>query len=57
MNIFKLYLSILKQSFLNGKTVRKGPLKQKFEADIIKMLDNLKELENSVFEGYGENYK
>jgi hypothetical protein len=57
MNIFKLYLSILKQSFLNGKTVRKEPLKQKFRADIIKMLDNLKELENSVFEGYGENHK
>jgi hypothetical protein len=41
--------------FLKGKIVRKGPLKQKFGADIIKMLDDLKELKNGVFEGYGEN--
>jgi hypothetical protein len=33
------------QSFLKGKTVRKGPPKQKFGADIIQMLDDLKESE------------
>jgi hypothetical protein len=43
-------------SFLKGKTVRKGPSKQKFGADIKKMLDDLKESENGVFEGYGENH-
>jgi hypothetical protein len=41
--------------FLKGKPVRKGPPKRKFGADIIKMLDDLKESENGVFEGYGEN--
>jgi hypothetical protein len=44
------------RSFLKGKTVRKGSLKQKFGADIIQMLDDLKELENGVFEGYGVNH-
>jgi hypothetical protein len=44
-----------KKSFTKGKTVRKGPPKQYFGADIIQMLDNLKESENSNFEGYGEN--
>jgi hypothetical protein len=29
--------------FLKGKIVRKGPPKQKLRADIVKMLDNLKE--------------
>jgi hypothetical protein len=43
-------------SFLKGKTVRKGPPKRKFGADIIKMLDDLKESENGVFESYGENH-
>jgi hypothetical protein len=42
--------------FLKDKTIRKGPPKQKFEADIIKMLNDLKESENGVFEGYGENH-
>jgi hypothetical protein len=41
--------------FLKGRTVRKGPPKRKFGADIIKMLDDLKELESCGFEGYGEN--
>jgi hypothetical protein len=41
--------------FLKGKTIRKGLPKRKFGADIIKMLDDLKESENGVFEGYGEN--
>jgi hypothetical protein len=44
------------QSFLKGKTIRKGPPKQKFGADIIKMLDDMKKSENGVFEGYGENH-
>jgi hypothetical protein len=45
-----------RRSFLKGKTIRKGPLKQKFGADIIKILNDLKESENGVFEGYGENH-
>jgi hypothetical protein len=44
------------QLFLKGKIIRKGPPKQKFGEDIIKMLDELKESENGVFEGYGENH-
>jgi hypothetical protein len=44
------------RSFLKDKTVRKGSLKQKIRVDIIKMLDDLKESENGVFEGYEENY-
>jgi hypothetical protein len=43
-------------SFLKGKTMRKGPLKRKLRADIMKRLDDLKESENCVFEGYGENH-
>jgi hypothetical protein len=43
-------------SFLKGKTIRKGSPKQKFGADIIKMLDDLKESENDAFKGYGENH-
>jgi hypothetical protein len=43
-------------SFLKGKTIRKGLPKQKFRADIIKMLDNLKESENGVFKDYSENH-
>jgi hypothetical protein len=45
-----------RRSFLKGKTIRKGPLKQKLRADIMKMLDDLKESKNGVFEGYGENH-
>jgi hypothetical protein len=33
----------VKQSFLNGKTIKKGPPKQKLGADIVKMLDDLEE--------------
>jgi hypothetical protein len=44
------------RSFLKCKTVRKGPPKQKFGANIIQMLDDLKESENGVFEGYGVNH-
>jgi hypothetical protein len=35
-------------SFLKGKTVRKGPPKQKFGVDILKMFDDLKESENGI---------
>jgi hypothetical protein len=45
-----------KCSFLNGKTIRKGSPKRKLGADIMKMLDDLKEWENGVFEGYGVNH-
>jgi hypothetical protein len=41
---------------MKGRTIRKGPPKQKFRADIMKVLDDLKELENGVFEGYSENH-
>jgi hypothetical protein len=41
--------------FLKGKTMRKGLPKQKHRADIIERLDDLKESQNGVFEGYGEN--
>jgi hypothetical protein len=44
------------RSFLKGKTIRKGPPKRTFRADIIKVLDELKESENGVFEGYSENH-
>jgi hypothetical protein len=44
------------RSFLKGKTVRKGPLKRKLGADITKMIDDIKESENSEFEGYGEKH-
>jgi hypothetical protein len=43
------------RSFLKGKTVRKGPLKQNVGADTIQMLNDLKESENGVFDGYGVN--
>jgi hypothetical protein len=42
--------------FLKGKTVRKGPPKGKLKTDIMELLDDLKESENGVFEGYGENH-
>jgi hypothetical protein len=45
-----------KQSFLKGKTIRKGPPKRKLREAIIKMLDDLKESENGGFEGYGEKH-
>jgi hypothetical protein len=45
-----------RKSFTKGKIVRKGPPKQKLEADITKMLNDLKESENGEFEGYGENH-
>jgi hypothetical protein len=45
-----------RRSFLKGKTIRKGSPKRKLGVDIMKMLDDLKESENGVFEGYGENH-
>jgi hypothetical protein len=40
-----------RQSFLKGKPVRKGPPKRKLRANIMEMLDELKESKNDVFEG------
>jgi hypothetical protein len=45
-----------RKSFMKGKTVRKGPPKQKLGVDITQMLDDLKESGNGKFEGYGENH-
>jgi hypothetical protein len=45
-----------RKSFMKGKRVRKGPPKQKLEADITQMLDDLKESGNGKFEGYSENH-
>jgi hypothetical protein len=45
-----------RKSFTKGKTVRKGPAKRKLEANITKMLNDLKESENGKFEGYDENH-
>jgi hypothetical protein len=45
-----------KESFQKGKRVRKGPPKRKLGADIVKMLDELKESQNGGFEGYGEKH-
>jgi hypothetical protein len=44
------------RSFLKGKTIRKGSPKRKLKADIMEMIDDLKESENGVFEGYSENH-
>jgi hypothetical protein len=45
-----------KQSFQKGKTIRKRPPKRMLGEDIMKMLDDLKELENGGFKGYGEKH-
>jgi hypothetical protein len=44
------------RSFLKCKTVRKGTPKRKLIADIMERFDDVKELENGMFEGYGENH-
>jgi hypothetical protein len=44
-----------KRAFLKGKTVIKGPPKWKLWADIMKILDDFKELKNGGFEGYSKN--
>jgi hypothetical protein len=45
-----------KESFHKGKKVRKGPPKRKLEADIMKMLDEVKESQNGEFKCYGEKH-
>jgi hypothetical protein len=45
-----------KGSFQKGKSVRKGSLKRKLRADIVKNLGELKESQNGGFEGYGEKH-
>jgi hypothetical protein len=45
-----------KESFQKGKSIRKGPPKQKLRADIVKMLNELKESQNGEFKGYGEKH-
>jgi hypothetical protein len=45
-----------KQPFQKGRTVRKGTPKRKLRANIVKMLNDLKESENGGFEGYGEKH-
>jgi hypothetical protein len=37
-----------KKAFMKGKTIKKGSPKQKLGADIIQMLDNLKETETVI---------
>jgi hypothetical protein len=41
---------------MKGKTIRKGSPKRKLGANIMKMLDDLKESENDVFKGYTKNH-
>jgi hypothetical protein len=43
-----------RRSFIKGET-GKGPPKQKFRADIMKALDDLKESENGVFKCYSKS--
>jgi hypothetical protein len=45
-----------KESFQKGKSVKKGPPKQKLRADIMKMFGELKVSQNGGFEGYGEKH-
>jgi hypothetical protein len=45
-----------KESFQKGKSIRKEPPMQKLGADIVKMLDELKESQNGGFEGYDEKH-
>jgi hypothetical protein len=45
-----------RRSFMKGKTIRKGSPKRKLGANIMKMLDDLKESENDVFKGYTKNH-
>jgi hypothetical protein len=46
----------VRQSFLKGKTIKKGQPKRKFREDILKTLDDPKESENGVFKVYSENH-
>jgi hypothetical protein len=45
-----------KEPFQKGKSVRKGPPKQKLRADIMKMLGELKKSQIVGFEGYDEKH-
>jgi hypothetical protein len=45
-----------KELFKKGRSVRKGPPKQKLRADIVKMLGELKESHDGGFEGYGKRH-
>jgi hypothetical protein len=45
-----------KESFKKGRNIRKGPPKQKLEADIVKMLGELKKSQDGGFKGYGEKH-
>jgi hypothetical protein len=45
-----------KESFKKGKSGRKGPPKWKLGADVVKMLNELKESQDGGFEGYGEKH-
>jgi hypothetical protein len=42
--------------FLKDKTIRKGYKSKKYGPDIMKILDDLKELENGELNGYGEKH-
>jgi hypothetical protein len=44
------------RSFLKDKTVRKGSPNKKLRANIIKILDDMKESKNDVLVGYKENH-
>jgi hypothetical protein len=44
------------ESFQKGKSIRIGQPKQKLRIDIMKILDELKESQNSGFEGYGKKH-
>jgi hypothetical protein len=46
-----------KESFQKGKSVIKGPPNRKLRADIMKMLDELKESQNGGFKGYDKKHK
>jgi hypothetical protein len=45
-----------KESLKKGNSVRKGAPKQKLRANIMKMLCELKESQDGVFEGYSEKH-
>jgi hypothetical protein len=44
------------ESFKKGKSIIKGPPKQKLRADIMKMLIKLMESQDGGFDGYGEKH-
>jgi hypothetical protein len=44
------------ESFMKGKSIIKGPPKQKLRADIVKMLIELKESQDGGFDCYSEKH-